>query len=66
MTETYRMEYTCINCGTKHIANVTKGDKAFQGNNECPYCGMKRSWNFIHKKPQDRFSQIENHGWGKE
>lgn len=51
-TETYTMEYRCLNCGTTHTEQVPKGTGADMGHGKCPYCGESRRQEFTYKKPE--------------
>lgn len=39
MTDFYRMEFICSNCGTSFTRDIKKGERAKGKGNECPYCG---------------------------
>ena len=61
--KTYKMEYTCCNCGTKHIADVEFGQEARHGNKECPYCGLTYWFDFSYQKPKDNLLEVvDNQG----
>jgi DNA-directed RNA polymerase subunit RPC12/RpoP len=56
LKKTYKMEYTCRNCGTTHQAHVPMGMDAKYGHGRCPYCGKDSPYDFTHTKPSNSFS----------
>lgn len=39
--DTYKMKYTCSNCGTSFENDVPMGQRASGKGGKCPYCGIK-------------------------
>jgi DNA-directed RNA polymerase subunit RPC12/RpoP len=52
MSETYKMNAKCLNCGTEFDTQIEKGKEA-RYHDACPYCGADWWWNFTLTKPID-------------
>jgi len=49
--KTYRMEYTCSNCGNTYEKKIPFGCGAKAGGGECPYCGVFDHGSFGYQRP---------------